>query len=58
MDAEAKYWIGYIFADGHLVFSKRAYSISLFSKDETIIRKFQNFIGEKAHFYKRPTGIC
>lgn len=60
MSAEAKYWIGYIFADGHLVFDEttRAYQISLFSKDEPIMRKFQEFLGERAKFYKRPTGIC
>ena len=55
---EAKYWIGYIFADGHLVFNNRQYSISLFSKDEAILKRFQSFIGEKAKFYKRPTGMC
>lgn len=58
MTPEAKYWIGYIFADGHIVFHDRYYSISLFSKDEAILRKFQEFIGEKARFYKRRTGIC
>ena len=60
MSPEAKYWIGYIFADGHLVFNEatRAYQISLFSKDEAIMRRFQEFLGEKAKFYKRPTGIC
>ena len=58
MDAEARYWIGYILADGHLVYNNRQYSISLFSKDEEIMRKFQEFIGDKARFYKRPTGIC
>ena len=57
---EAKYWIGYIFADGHLSYDekRRSYSISLFSKNEEILRKFQTFIGSKAKFYKRPTGIC
>lgn len=55
---EAKYWIGYIFADGHLVFTDRQYSISLFSKDEEILKKFRSFMGDKARFYKRPTGIC
>lgn len=58
LSPEAKYWIGYIFADGHLVYRPRHYSISLFSKNEEILRKFQDFIGEKARFYKRPTGIC
>lgn len=58
MSPEAKYWIGYIFADGHLVFNDRNYSISLFSKNEDIMHKFQNFIGKKARFYKRSTGIC
>ena len=60
LSPEAKYWIGYIFADGHISYneSNRCYSISLFSKDEEILRKFQKFIGDKAKFYKRPTGIC
>ena len=55
MDAESLYFIGYIFADGHLTNNKdrRAYSISLFSKDKDILLKFQNFIGEKAKFYKQ-----
>lgn len=57
MSPEAKYWIGYIFADGHLVNSHRSYSISLFSKDKDIMLKFKNFIGEKAKIYERPTGI-
>lgn len=57
MSPEAKYWIGYIFADGHLVYNNRAYSISLFSKDENIMLKFKNFIGDKAKMYKRPSGI-
>ena len=58
MSQEAKYWIGYLFADGHFVYSDRHYSLSLFSKDEDILIKFKDFIGEKAKFYKRPTGIC
>lgn len=58
MSSEARYWIGYIFADGHLVYDDRHYSISLFSKDEETMRKFQRFMGEKARFYKRLTGIC
>ena len=57
MDSEAKYWLGYIFADGHIIYEDRHYSISLFSKDEDIMLKFKNFIGEKAHIYYRPTGI-
>lgn len=60
MSSEAKYWVGYIFADGHITYNEktRNYSISLFSKDENIMKSFQRFIGEKAHFYKRPSGIC
>lgn len=57
MSSEAKYWIGYIFADGHLVNKNRAYSISLFSKDRDIMLKFRNFIGDKARMYIKPTGI-
>lgn len=57
MSSEAKYWIGYIFADGHLVYTNRQYSISLFSKDENIMLRFKNFIGGKARIYKRPSGI-
>lgn len=58
MSPEAKYWIGYLFADGHFVYNDRHYSISLFSKDEDILMKFKEFIGDKAKFYRRPTGIC
>ena len=58
MSPEAKYWIGYLFADGHFVYGDRHYSISLFSKDEDILMKFKEFIGDKAKFYRRPTGIC
>lgn len=57
MSPEAKYWIGYIFADGHLVYTDRHYSISLFSKDLQILEKFKLFLGERAKFYVRPTGI-
>lgn len=57
MDSESRYWIGYIFADGHLVNNDRQYSISLFSKDEDIMNKFKEFIGEKARLYVRPTGL-
>lgn len=57
MSPEARYWIGYIFADGHLVNSNRTYSISLFSKDRDIMLKFRDFIGDKAKIYVRPTGI-
>ena len=57
MSPEARYWIGYIFADGHLVNSDRAYSISLFSKDRDIMLKFKDFIGDKAKMYVRQTGI-
>lgn len=60
MTPEAKYWIGYLFADGHFAYDEclRAYHISLFSKDKDILMDFKNFIGEEAKFYERPTGIC
>ena len=59
MSAEAKYWLGYIFADGHIVYNTnaRVYSVSLFSTDEPIMQKFKDFIGKKARMYRRPTGI-
>lgn len=59
MSSEARYWLGYIFADGHIVYDtvNRIYSVSLFSINEDIMIKFKNFIGEKARIYKRPTGI-
>lgn len=58
MDYEAKYWIGYIFADGHITYDNKHYNISLFSKNENIIKDFCKFIGSESKFYKRPTGIC
>lgn len=57
MSSEAKYWLGYIFADGHLVYEPRHYSISLFSIDRKIMEEFKKFLGENAKMYVRPTGI-
>lgn len=57
LSPESKYWLGYIFADGHIIYSKRHYSVSLFSINQDIMNKFRNFIGNKAHMYVRPTGI-
>ena len=54
---EEKYWLGYIFADGHIIYDSRHYSVSLFSINREIMEKFKNFIGKKAHLYVRPTGI-
>lgn len=59
MDPEVRYWLGYIFADGHLVYNEkhRVYSISLFSNNEQILNDYLEFLGSKAHLYKRPSGI-
>lgn len=57
MTPECKYWLGYIFADGHIIYGKRHYSVSLFSVDRGIMDRFKSFIGEKARMYIRPTGI-
>ena len=56
---EARYWLGYLFADGHVVYNEtyRVYSISLFSNNKQIMEDYKNFIGPGAHLYRRPTGI-
>lgn len=45
---ETQYWIGYICADGNIVYNvdKGAYRVSLFSKDKEVIDKFIKFCGK------------
>lgn len=44
---EAMYWLGYIIADGTVVYNKttRAYNITLYSKNMKILKKFISFMG-------------
>lgn len=59
MDSEAKYWLGYIFADGHIVYNSsiRQYNVSLFSVNYNILQSFKEFLGKSAKFYSRPSGV-
>lgn len=45
---ETQYWIGYICADGNIVYDldKRHYRVSLYSKDKEVIDKFVKYFGE------------
>lgn len=57
---ETQYWIGFICADGNINYNpeKRAYKVSLFSKDEEVIIKFIKYFGENTVCRSdRPTGI-
>lgn len=40
---ESDYWLGYIFADGHINYSKRQYSIQLASEKQYVIDKFKQW---------------
>lgn len=40
---ESNYWLGYIFADGHIECSKRKYAVQLTSKDQYVIDKFKEW---------------
>jgi hypothetical protein len=46
---ETQYWIGYICADGNIVYDldKRQYRVSLYSKDYEIIDKFIKYFGKE-----------
>ncbi len=57
---ETQYWMGFICADGNINYipEKRAYKVSLFSKDEEVITKFIKYFGENTVCRNdRPTGI-
>lgn len=57
---ETQYWMGFICADGNINYipEKRAYKVSLFSKDEEVITKFIKYFGEDTVCRNdRPTGI-
>ena len=46
---ERDYWLGYLFADGHIGQG----SIRLFSKEEIVIKAFDDFCNNQCNFYKR-----
>lgn len=38
---ESDYWLGYIFADGHITYSNRQYNVQLASEKEYVVQKFK-----------------
>lgn len=40
---ESNYWLGYIFADGHINYTNRSYTIQLSSEKEYVVTKFKEW---------------
>lgn len=40
---ESNYWLGYIFADGHINYSNRSYTVQLSSEKEYVVNKFREW---------------
>ena len=49
--SEAMYWLGYIIADGTIVSTKRNHTLVLFSKDFTILKKFNLFMNNQCKIH-------
>jgi intein/homing endonuclease len=54
-DPISQYWLGYICADGNIQYNKiyRVYGVALFSKDQEIIIKFGEFMGDRCKYHFR-----
>lgn len=51
IDTEEKaYWLGFIYADGCITSKGNRLEIRLSAKDENVLIKFTNFIGDKNHY--------
>jgi hypothetical protein len=50
---ESNFWLGYIFADGNIYYTKRAASINLLSEKEYVITKFKEWFGNHPKVYKK-----
>lgn len=56
---ESDYWLGYLFADGHIGVYLRnkganAYTIQLASEKEYVVKKFKEWYDNIPHIYSRP----
>lgn len=51
--AESDYWLGYIFADGHITFGNRQYAVSLFSEKEYVVQKYAEWFGDGVKIYTK-----
>lgn len=49
---ESDYWLGYIFADGHISFLERRYSVQLTSEKEYVIDKFKQWYNNDSKIHK------
>lgn len=43
---ESDYWLGYIFADGHITYDARHYCITLSSEKEYVVKKFKEWYND------------
>lgn len=56
---ESDYWLGYIFADGHIDYcpDKRRFTVGLHSSSKEVIEKFKEWFGPEVHIYQRSYKI-
>lgn len=53
---ESNYWLGYIFADGHITYSEKGRTgcgVSLFSEKQYVIDKYCQWFGDGVHVYTK-----
>lgn len=53
---ESNYWLGYIFADGHLTYSEKGRSgcgVSLFSEKQYVVEKYSKWFGDGVRIYTK-----
>lgn len=43
---ESDYWLGYIFADGHITYDARHYCVTLSSEKECVVKKFKEWYND------------
>ena len=59
LDTSGSYWLGWIISDGNIQKTLRNATISLFTKDEEISKKFKEYIPESnLHFKKESQLYC
>ncbi len=51
---EANYWLGYIFADGHITNTSRSHRIVLYSGKEYVVLKYKDWFGNGVSIFSRP----
>lgn len=51
---ESDYWLGYIFADGHITYDSRHYCVTLTSEKEYVVQKYKEWYDNIPSISERP----